>query len=127
MKQSRIFPDRDVAIDYDVMNYVNYTVKTAIAEAVQDAVDRELLLMISGEGFTKRLDALIEARLHVLADQIVVRTSGAGPGRGHTGRTHRKISLSLPETLCARARELEGYFSCHVAAALELYLKLQKG
>ncbi len=126
MDRSGTFSQRDFAIDYDLMNYVNDTVKAAIKESIQETVDRELVLMIRGDGFKKRIEAIIDARLHVLAEEIAVRTSGAGPGRGHKGKTHRKISLSLPETLYQRARELEGFFSSHVAAALELYLKLQK-
>ncbi len=124
MNQNR--SNRDFAVDYDLMNYVNDTVKTAIEEAVENSVDKELLLMISGDGFKIRLNALIDSRLHALADEIAFKTTGAGPGRGHTGRTHKKISLSLPATLYDRARELPGFFSCHVAGALELYLKLQE-
>ena len=89
-------PHRDFAIDYDLKNFIDDTIKTAIEEAVQSSVDKELLLMVRGEGFKKRLNALIDARLHVLAEEIAVKTNGAGPGRGHTGRTHKKISLSLP-------------------------------
>jgi hypothetical protein len=125
MNQTR--PNRDFSIDYDLMNYINDTVKIAIEDAVQNTVDKELLLMVNGEGFKKRVDDLIDARLHALAEEVTLKTSGAGPGRGHTGRTHKKISLSLPESLYDRAKELEGFFSGHVAAALELYLKLQKG
>ena len=126
MYQSQTSPHRDFAVDYDLKNYIDDALKTAIEEAVQTSVDKELLLMVRGEGFKRRLDALIDSRLHALADEIALKTSGAGPGRGHTGRTHKKISMSLPETLYDRARELPGFFSCHVAGALELYLKLQE-
>ena len=74
--------------------------------------------MVNGDGFKKRIEAIIDAQLHVLAEEITVRTSGAGPGRGHKGRSHKKISLTLPETLYHQARELDGFFSGHVAAAL---------
>jgi hypothetical protein len=127
MNQRGTRPNRDFSIDYDLMNYINDTVKSAIEDAVLDILDKELLLMVNGEGFKKRIEAIIDARLHSLVKGITIRTSGAGPGRGHKGRSHRKISLSLPETLYHRARELEGFLSCHVASALELYLKLQKG
>ena len=126
MNQSRTFPRKDFAIDYDLANFINDTVKGAIEGAVQDTVDTELLLMFNGDGFKKRVEAIIDAQLHTLAEEITVKTSGAGPGRGHKGRSHKKISLTLPETLYHQARELDGFFSCHVAAALELYLKLQK-
>lgn len=126
MNQSQPYPNRDFAIDYDLMNYINDTVKSAIKDAVQDTVDSELLLMINGESFGKRIGAMIDARLRFLVGEIAIRTSGAGPGRGHVGKSHRKISLSLPESLYLRAKELEGFFSCHVASALELYLRLQE-
>lgn len=126
MNQRQTQRNRDFSIDYDLMNYINHTVKSAIEDAVLDILDQELLLMVNGEGFKKRMEALVDARLHALIGAITIRTSGAGPGRGHKGRSHRKISLSLPETLYQRARELEGFFSCHVASALELYLRLQE-
>ncbi len=107
MNQKR--PRRDIAIDYDLMNCINDRIKRAIEEAVQNSVDRELLLMVRGEGFKQRLDAAIDDRLHLLAEEIAVKTGGAGPGRGHTGRTHKKIGLSLPEVLYDQARELEGF------------------
>src|SRR5271157_4733731 len=84
-------------------------------------------MMIKGEGFKKRIENLIDARLHSLVNEIAIKTTGAGPGRGHKGRSHEKISLSLPKPLYVKVRGLEGFFSCHVASALELYLKLQKG
>ncbi len=127
MNQSQPRPNKDFSIDYDLMNFINDAVKSAIEDTVQNTVDKELLLMVNGEGFKKRTEALIDARLHSLVEGIAIRTNGAGPGRGHVGKSHRKISLSLPETLYQQARELQGFFSCHVASALELYLKLQKG
>ena len=100
MKRVPRQPARDFVIDYDLMNYIHDTVKSAFGDAVQDAVDKELLLMVNGEGFKKRIEALIDARLHSFVEGITIRTNGAGPGRGHKGRSHRKISLSLPETHC---------------------------
>jgi hypothetical protein len=127
MKRVPRQPTRDFVIDYDLMNYIHDTVKSAIQDAVQDTVDTELLLMVNGEDFKKRIEALIDAILHSLVERIAIRTNGAGPGRGHKGKSHRKISLSLPEPLYLKARELDGFLSCHMASALELYLKLQKG
>jgi hypothetical protein len=126
MKQRQTHPNRDFSIDFDLMNYINDTVKIAIEDAIQDAVDKEILLMVNGEGFLKRIRDMIDAQLRSLVEETAITTNGAGPGRGHKGRSHRKISLSLPETLYQRARELEGFFSCHVASALELYLRLQE-
>jgi len=127
MNRTATRPNRDLAIDYDLMNYINDTISTAIENAVQESVDRELTMMIRGEGFKKRIHEVVEARLQSLVNEIAIKTSGAGPGRGHKGRSHRKISLSLPDPLYLKVRELDGFFSCHVASALELYLKLQKG
>ncbi len=115
----------DFVIDHDLMNFINNTVQSAIEEGVQEVVDKELSLMIQGDAFKKRVGDLIDVRLHRLAEEITVKTGGAGPGRGHKGKSHKKISLSLPEPLYLKAKELEGFFSCHVAAALELYLRLQ--
>jgi len=127
MNQNYTTRGKDFSIDYDLMNWINDTVKDAIEHEVQDTVDKELLLMASGESFKKRIEKLIDSRLQSLAEGIAIKTSGAGPGRGHKGRSHRKISLSLPESLYLKVKELDGFFSCHVASALELYVNLQKG
>ena len=126
MNESHTSPQSDFAIDYDLMNWINDAIKTALEDEVQETVDKELLLMVRGDSFKRQMKNLIDEQLRSLMQQISLKTSGAGPGRGHKGRSHRKISLSLPETLYQQARELDGYFSAHVAAALELYLKLQK-
>jgi hypothetical protein len=127
MNRTAARPNRDFAIDYDLMNYINDTISAAIENAVQESVDQELSMMVRGEGFKKRIQDIVDTRLQSLVNEVAINTSGAGPGRGHKGRTHRKISLSLPEPLYLKAKELDGFFSCHVASALELYLKLQKG
>jgi len=127
MNRTAARASRDFVIDYDLMNYINETASAAIEEAVRESVDAELAMMIKGEGFRKRIQDVVDARLQSLVGQIAIKTSGAGPGRGYKGRTHKKISLSLPEPLYLKVRELDGFFSCHVASALELYLKLQKG
>lgn len=120
-------PNRDFAIDYDLMNYINDTISAAIENAVQESIDQELTMMVKGEGFKKRIQDVVDVRLQSLVNEMAIKTSGAGPGRGHKGRSHRKISLSLPEPLYLKVKELDGFFSCHVASSLELYLKLQKG
>ncbi len=127
MNRTIVSTNRDFAIDYDLINFINDIVSAAIENAVQETVDAELTMMMRGEGFKKRIQDAIDARLQSLVKEIAIKTSGAGPGRGHKGKSHRKISLSLPEPLYLKARELEGFLSCHVASALELYLKLQKG
>jgi hypothetical protein len=82
MNQSQPYPNRDFAIDYDLMNFINDTVKSAIKDAVQDTVDKELSLMVNGEAFQKRINGMIDAQLRSLIQEIAVKTSGAGPGRG---------------------------------------------
>jgi hypothetical protein len=119
-------PRRDFAIDYDLMDYINDTISAEIENAVQESVDYELAMMVTGEGFKKRIQDIVDARLQSLVSEMAIKTSGAGPGRGHKGRTHRKISLSLPEPLYMKVKELDGFFSCHVASALELYLQVQE-
>ena len=89
----------DFVIDHDLMNFIDDTVKSAIQDRVQEVVDKELSLMINGDSFKKRVEDHIDPQLHPLAEEITIKTSGAGPGRGHKGKSHKKISLSLPETL----------------------------
>ena len=43
----------DFAIDHDLMNFINNTVKGAIEEGVQEVVDKELSLMVNGDSFKK--------------------------------------------------------------------------
>lgn len=126
MNQSEIRHIREVAIDSDLKFFTEESISTALEGAVQDVVDRELLLMVEGEGFQRKIQEMIDAELRSLVREIAIKRSGAGPGRGHKGRSHRKISLSLPEPLYFKVRELEGFFSGHVAGALELYLRLQQ-
>jgi hypothetical protein len=126
MNQSTRQPSRDFVIDYDLMNWINDTVTAAMEGEIQETVDKELLLMVNGESFKRSINDAIDAQFRSLIRETVIKTSGSGPGRGHKGRSHRKISLSLPESLYLKARELEGFFSFHVAAALEIYLKLQE-
>jgi hypothetical protein len=127
MNQKTPSGTRDFAIDYDLMNYINDKISSAIENSVQEAVDEELTMMVRGEGFKKRIQNLVDSQLQSLVSEIAIKTSGAGPGRGHKGRSHKKISLSLPKPLYMKVKELDGFFSCHVASALELYLKLQQG
>ena len=108
MNQSQPRPNKDFSIDYDLMNFINDAVKSAIEDTVQNTVDKELLLMVNGEGFKKRTEALIDARLHSLVEGIAIRTNGAGPGRGHVGKS---ASENQPEPsrdpLYQQARELQ--------------------
>ena len=127
MNRTTATPRPDFAIDHDLMNYINDTISAAIENAVQESIDQELTMMVKGEGFKNRIQDMVDARLQSLVNEMAIKTSGSGPGRGHKGRSHRKISLSLPEPLYMKVKELDGFFSCHVASALELYLKLQKG
>lgn len=126
MKRTAIDPKPEIAISDELLDVVIATVVAAIEETIQDRVDEELLFMVNGEAFATRIAALIDDRFQVMVTQISIQTSAAGPGRGRKGRTHKKISLSLPETLYNEAKALDGFLSCHVASALELYLKLQK-
>jgi hypothetical protein len=126
MKRNAISPEPDFAIDDAFLDIITNTLLAAVEETVQERVDRELLLMIKGEGFATRIAALIYDRFEVMVTEVAIQTSGAGPGRGHRGRSHKKVSMSLPEPLFHKVRELKGFMSCHVACALELYLSLQK-
>jgi hypothetical protein len=126
MNQTYTRPHKDFVIDYDLMNFVNDTVKAAIKDEIQEKVDKELLRMVNGDSFKRQMTTLIDTRVQSLFQKISIKTTGSGPGRGHVGRTYRKICLSLAEGLYQQARKLEGFFSCHVTAALELYLRLPR-
>jgi hypothetical protein len=126
MNQSEIGRTGRVVMESNLRFLVEETISTALEGAVQDVVDRELLLMVEGEGFQSRIQDMIDAELRSLVQEIAIKRSGAGPGRGHVGRSHRKITLSLPESLYLKARELERFFTGHVTGALELYLRLQE-
>ncbi len=99
MNRTSAGPNRDLAIDYDLMNYINDTISAAIENAVQESVDQELTMMIRGEGFKKRVQNLIDARLQSLVSEIAIKTSGAGPGRGHKGRSDKKCNFKVSKML----------------------------
>jgi hypothetical protein len=96
-----------------------------LEETVQERVETELRTMLSEEGsFARELTHLIDHRLKTLfsGGEPVVQTAHAGPGRGKRGKTHKKFSASLEETLFERVRSLPGQFSGHLSSALEAYL-----
>ena len=83
--------------------------------------------MLSEEGsFSKELAHLVDHRLKTLfsGGEPVVQTAHAGPGRGKRGKTHKKFSASLEESLFERVKSLPGQFSGHLSNALEAYLSV---
>ena len=102
-------------------------VQQLIEESVQDRVDAELKAMLAEEGsFAKEITRLMDHRLKTLFSgaEPVVKTPHAGPGRGKRGKTHKKFSASLEESLFERVRSLPGQFSGHLSNALEAYLSV---
>lgn len=100
-------------------------VQQLIEETVEEKVEAELKVMLSQEGsFSNELALLIDHRLKSLfsGGEPVVKTTHAGPGRGRKGRTHKKFSASLEESLFERVKGLPGHFSGHLSNALEAYL-----
>ncbi len=96
-----------------------------LEEKVEEKVDTELKVMLSEEGsFSRELTHLIDQRLKSLfsGGEPVVQTPHAGPGRGWKGKTHKKFSASLEESLFNRVKSLPGQFSGHLSNALEAYL-----
>lgn len=96
-----------------------------IDESIQDRVDAELKGMLAeGGSFARELTHLIDQRLKALfsGGEPVVQTAHAGPGRGKRGKTHKKFSASLEESLFERVKSLPGQFSGHLSNALEAYL-----
>ena len=107
-------------------------VQDLIDGIVEEKVESELKTMLSGEGsFSRELTHLIDQRLKNLfsGGEPVGKTAHAGPGRGKKGRTHKKFSASLEESLFERVKNLPGQFSGHLSNALEAYLSVmgQKG
>jgi hypothetical protein len=96
---------------------------------VEEKVEAELKAMLSeGGSFSRDLNHLIDRRLRILfsgADQPV-KTTQAGPGRGRKGKTHKKFSASLEESLFDRVKSLPGQFSGHLSNALEAYLSVME-
>lgn len=104
-------------------------VRELIEESIQDQVDAELKAMLSPEGsFSKGLATLVDHRLKTLftASELVAETPQAGPGRGRKGKTHKKFSASLEESLFNRVKSLPGQFSGHLANALSTYLSVME-
>jgi len=102
-------------------------VEQLIEEKVQDRIAAELKTMLSEEGGVSRdLARLIDKRLKTLfsGGEPVVQTAHAGPGRGRKGKTHKKFSASLEESLFDRVKSLPGQFSGHLTNALEAYLSV---
>jgi len=102
-------------------------IQQLIEERVQDRIDAELKTMLSEEGgVSQDLARLIDKRLKTLfsGGEPVVKTAHAGPGRGKRGKTHKKFSASLEESLFDRVKSLPGQFSGHLSNALEGYLAL---
>ncbi len=104
-------------------------VQQLIEETVQERIDAELKTMLSEEGgVSQDLARLIDHRLKTLfsGGEVVVKTTHAGPGRGRKGKTHKKFSASLEETLFERVKSLPGQFSGHLSNALEAYLSVME-
>ncbi len=104
-------------------------VQQLIEETVQDRIDAELKTMFSEEGgVSQDLARLIDKRLKTLfsGGEPVVKTAHAGPGRGKRGKTHKKFSASLEESLFDRVKSLPGQFSGHLSNALEAYLAVME-
>ena len=110
--------------EYDVSRE---EIQQLIEETVGDRVDTELKSMLSAEGsFSLELAHLIDNRLKTLFSgaEPVSATRHAGPGRGKRGKTHKKFSASLEQSLFERVRSLPGQFSGHLSNALEVYLSV---
>lgn len=102
-------------------------IQQLIEDSVQGKVESELKAMLAAEGsFSRQLALLVDERLKTLfsGGEPVPQSPHAGPGRGKKGKTHKKFSASLEESLFERAKSLPGQFSGHLANALEAYLSV---
>jgi hypothetical protein len=108
--------------EYDVSRQ---EVQELIDGLVEQKVESELKAMLAeGGSFPTALTHLIDRRLKTLFSpaESVPTTPHAGPGRGKRGKTHKKFSASLEESLFERVKSLPGQFSRHLSNALEAYL-----
>ena len=102
---------------------------TLLDETIQEKVDTELKTMLSeGGSFSAELTRLVDQRLKILFSPVesVAKTPHAGPGRGRKGKTHKKFSASLEESLFERVKSLPGQFSGHLSNALDAYLAVME-
>lgn len=95
-------------------------------ETIEDRVDAELKMMLEGESVRHLISDLIDQKLGLIFQNIEIKHSHSGPGRGKLGKTHRKFSASLPQDLFEEVKSLSGLFSSHLEASLRLYLKIVK-
>ena len=88
MNQSEIRHISEVAIDSDLKFLIEETVhRPCLKMLFRIRWTRILLLMVEGEGFQKRIYDMIDAELRSLVREVAIKTSGAGPGRGHVGKS----------------------------------------
>ncbi len=102
-------------------------VQQLLEELIPDRVDAELKAMLDGEPVKTLIAQVLDERLKAYMGGISVKEQHSGPGRGRSGKTHKKFSASLPEDLFEEVKSLPGMFSAHLDAALRLYLKMTKG
>jgi len=115
-------------IEEERRNYVaREEVKLLLEELIPDRVDAELKAMLDGEPVKTLIAQVLDERLKAYMGGITVKEQHSGPGRGRSGKTHKKFSASLPEDLFEEVKSLPGMFSAHLDAALRFYLKMTKG
>jgi hypothetical protein len=115
-------------IEEERRNYVaREEVQQLLEELIPDRVDAELKAMLDGEPVKTLIAQVLDDRLKAYMGGITVKEQHSGPGRGRSGKTHKKFSASLPEDLFEEVKSLPGMFSAHLDAALRLYLKMTKG
>ena len=90
-----------------------------LMESIRDAVDQEINNLSRGS-LLRRFQAQIDARLQNLL-QETQRKRPAG-GRGNSGKSYRKISMSIPVDLWERAQDYPGSLSAKMATGLAIVL-----
>ena len=90
-----------------------------LMESIRDAVDQEINNLSRGS-LLRRFQAQIDARLQNLL-QETQRKRPTG-GRGNSGRSYKKISVSIPVELWERAQDYPGSLSAKLATGLTIVL-----
>jgi hypothetical protein len=112
-------------IEEDTSNYISEP-RQFTYETIEERVDTEIRVMLEGESVRAIISDLIDQKLGLLFQNIDIKQSHSGPGRGKLGKTHRKFSASLPQDLFEEVKSLSGLFSSHLEASLRLYLRIVK-
>jgi hypothetical protein len=95
-----------------------------LMESIRDMVDTEIENLSRGS-LRKRFQSQIDARLQNLLHQS--RRKRPAGGRGNSGKSYKKISVSIPTDLWQRSQDYPGSLSAKLATGLSIVLDALDG